>query len=73
MTYIKENANTMSEEITSKILYPYDGLLAKKEALENHKQHLMDVWDAKIAEVDKLIAEADKLGLKPNPIKPIIK
>jgi len=72
MTYVKEDLNTMSEEITSKILYPYDGLVAEKEALENHKQHLIDVWDAKIAEVDKLIAEATELGIEPTII-PIIK
>ena len=64
MVYVKEDLNTMSEEITSKTLYPYDGLVAKKEALKNHKQHLINVWDAKIAEVDKLITEADKLGIK---------
>ena len=36
----------------------------KKLSLENSKQYSADRYDVQIAEVDRLIAECEKLGIK---------
>jgi len=64
MDYIKVDTSTMKTTSAVDTVYNYNELLSKKAGIENYKQFMIAQWNVQIAEVDKLIAEAIKLGLK---------
>ena len=49
---------------TKTVTYSYEYLLSQKEAIQNQKDSDNALRDAELADVDLLIAEAEKLGIK---------
>ena len=71
MDYVKVDTSTMKTTSAVDTVYNYNELLSKRTGIENYKQFMIAQWDVQIAEVDKLIAEAKKLGLKEKIIEVI--
>lgn len=70
MTFEKVDSITIKEITDKEVLYRYDNLLEEKKSWQSRKQYMIDRADQKIAEIDALIAECVKLGLK-EPVKEI--
>jgi len=71
MEYIKVNDNEIkvSDTETKEVekVYTYEFLLEMKANLEAEKERVIANIDAKLAEVNALIVEADKLGVTVKP------
>jgi len=70
MAFEKVDSVTIKEVTDKEILYRYDNLLEQKKSWQSRKAYMIDKADSKIAEIDSLIAECVKLGLK-EPVKEV--
>ena len=73
MEYIKVNDNEIKVVDTKAVekVYTYEFLLGMKANLEAEKLRVITNLDERLVEVNELIAECDKLGVKEKP-EPII-
>lgn len=70
--YIKLDSNRVQikKTITTEIFedYPYEDLVAKRDALIQEKANIIAKMDAEIADLDASIVAADGLQIVANPI-----
>lgn len=71
VTNIDNNKILVTTEV--QVEHSYRALLEKRQILLDEKQKYSDVMDARIAEVDFMIAEADRLGVMADAVTEIDK
>lgn len=66
VTKVSENSIEITKEITTtqKNIYSYGDLIKQRENIEAQKAREIEVRDKEIAEVEALIVECEKLGMK---------
>lgn len=62
---------TETKELVTVNSYEYDFLIAQLARIKKQKEDEMAQRDAEIAQVENLIAEADKLGIKAKVAEPV--
>ena len=71
VTSIDNNKILVTTEV--QVEHSYRAFLEKRQILLDEKQKYSDVMDARIAEVDFMIAEADRLGVMADAVTEIDK
>ena len=75
MEYIKISDNEIevseTKNIVDKKVYSYESLLEMKANLEAERERVIGNIDEKLKEVDALISECIKLGIKEKVVEPI--
>lgn len=71
VTNIDNNKILVTTEV--QVEHSYRALLEKRQILLDEKQKYSDVMDARIAEVNFMIAEADRLGVMADAVTEIDK
>ena len=71
VTSIDNNKILVTTEV--QVEHSYRALLEKRQILLDEKQKYSDVMDARIAEVNFMIAEADRLGVMADAVTEIDK
>jgi hypothetical protein len=66
VTKVSDNSIEITKEVvtTQKNTYSYGDLIKQRETIETQKAREIEARDKEIAEVEALIAECEKLGMK---------